>query len=57
MVEEPHTQPNVTDPDLLPTLTKKEPHPEWVEWFKENSIPRPRLYAAVRFADSARKHA
>jgi hypothetical protein len=38
MVEEPHSQPNVTAPDLPPTLTKKEPHPEWVEWFKENSI-------------------
>ncbi len=36
MVEEPHVQPNVTGPDLL---TKKEPHPEWAEWFKENSIP------------------
>ena len=39
MVEEPHTQPNVTTPDLPSTLTKKEPHPEWGEWFNENSIP------------------
>ena len=38
MVEEPHTQPNATAPDL-PTLTEKEPHPEWIEWFKENSVP------------------
>ena len=38
MVEGPHTQPNVTNRDL-PTLTKNEPHPEWVEWFKENTIP------------------
>ena len=38
MVEEPHTQPNAA-PDLPPTFTNKEPHPEWVEWFKENSIP------------------
>src|ERR1051325_8996681 len=39
MVEGPHTQPNVTAPDLPPTLTQKEPHPEWVEWSKENTIP------------------
>ena len=42
MVEEPHTQPGVTTPaqsDLPPTLTKKEPYPEWVEWFKEHCIP------------------
>lgn len=35
MVEEPHTQPT----DLPPDLTKKEPHPEWTEWFKEHSVP------------------
>jgi len=35
MVEEPHTQPT----DLLPALTKQEPHPEWTEWFKEHCIP------------------
>lgn len=39
MVEEPHTQPGITTRHLPPTLTKKEPHPEWVEWFKEHSIP------------------
>src|SRR5215216_7824340 len=39
MVVEPHPQPTTTGPDLPPTLTRKEPHPEWVEWFKENSIP------------------
>jgi len=39
MVEEPHTQPDVTTPDLSPALTNKEPHPEWTEWFKEHSIP------------------
>jgi hypothetical protein len=39
MVEEPHGQPNVTAPDLPPSFTIKEPHPEWVEWFKENGIP------------------
>ena len=39
MVEVPHTQPNATAPDQSPTLTKQEPHPEWVEWLKENSIP------------------
>ena len=35
MVEEPHTQPT----DLPPDLTKREPQPEWAEWFKEHSIP------------------
>ena len=35
MVEEPHTQPRVTTSDL----TKKEPQPEWTEWFKEHCIP------------------
>ena len=39
MVEEPHAQPNATSPDLPPTFTIKEPQPEWVEWFKENSAP------------------
>lgn len=39
MVEEPHTQPSVTTPAAPPTLTKKEPLPEWAEWFKEHSIP------------------
>jgi hypothetical protein len=39
MVEEPHTQPNVTAPDLPSTLTTKEPHPEWIEWLKENTVP------------------
>ncbi|HEU4871915.1 MAG TPA: hypothetical protein VFT44_02370 [Pyrinomonadaceae bacterium] len=35
MVEDPHTQPT----DLPPTLTEKEPHPEWAEWLKEHCIP------------------
>src|SRR5829696_1200255 len=39
MVEEPHTQPNATAPDPSPTLTKTKPHPEGVDWLKENSIP------------------
>jgi hypothetical protein len=42
MVEEPHTQPSVTTPaqsDLPPALTKQEPHPKWVEWFTEHSVP------------------
>jgi hypothetical protein len=39
MVEEPHTQPSVTTPDLPPEITNGEPHPEWAEWFKEHCIP------------------
>jgi hypothetical protein len=35
MVEGPHMQPA----DLQPDLTKKEPQPEWTEWFKEHSVP------------------
>ena len=39
MVEEPHTQPDVTTPDLSPALTNKAPRPEWAEWFTEHSVP------------------
>ena len=34
MVEEPHTQPDVTTP-----ARPDPPHPEWAEWFKEHGIP------------------